>query len=98
MIKQWRTYVKYCLANRMKWLIIAVILVFLFWLTSKDRSVSAMVESIAADFRSTEPNPLAVKEGFHGIGCGRGYGIGCGRGYGRGCGRGCGRGYYGWNW
>jgi hypothetical protein len=58
----------------MKWLIIAAVLVFLYWLTSKDRSVSAMVESIAADFRSTEPNPLAVKEGFHGRWYGRRYG------------------------
>jgi hypothetical protein len=73
MIKQCYNYVKYCLANRMKWLMIAVILVFLYWLTSKDRSVSAMVESIAADFRSTEPSPFAVKEGFHGRWYGRMY-------------------------
>jgi hypothetical protein len=65
----------------MKLLIIATVfavLFFLYWLTSKDRSLKGMVGSILADFESSEPNPLAPKEGFHG---GR-YGLGGGRGRG----------------
>lgn len=53
----------------MKLLIIGtvfVVLFFLYWLTSKDRSLKGMVGSIAADFESHEPSPLAPKEGFHG--------------------------------
>ena len=46
-----------------------------------------MVGSIVADFESSEPNPLAPKEGFHGgrYGLGGGYcryGLGGGRGRG----------------
>ena len=73
----------------MKLLIIAAVfavLFFLYWLTSKDRSLKGMVGSIVADFESHEPNPLAPKEGFHG---GRGYGRGyCRYGLGGGRGRG----------
>jgi hypothetical protein len=50
----------------MIWLLIAILLVFLYWLTSKDRSLSAMTESIAADFRSTIPSPFDAKEAFYG--------------------------------
>jgi uracil DNA glycosylase len=53
----------------MIWLLIASILVFLYWLTSKNRSLSAMTESIAADFRSTTPSPFAAKEAFYGGRC-----------------------------
>ncbi len=59
----------------MKLLIIATVfavLFFLYWLTSKDRSLKGMVGSIVADFESREPSPLAPKEGFHG-GRGRGW-------------------------
>ena len=50
----------------MIWLLIAILLVFLYWLTSKDRSFSAMTESIVSDFRSTIPSPFDAKEAFYG--------------------------------
>jgi len=86
----------------MLWLLIATILVFLYWLTSKDRSLSAMTESIATDFRSTIPSPFDAKEGFRGSGGsghggrhGGGYGGRHGGGYGGGHGSGHGSGYGG---
>ena len=53
----------------MKLLIIGAVfavLFFLYWLTSKDRTLKGMVGSIVADFESNEPSPLAPKEGFYG--------------------------------
>jgi len=55
------------------WLFISVVLIFLFWATSKDRSVHGMIDSIASDFKSVGPNPLEIKESFHG-GNGGGHG------------------------
>ena len=53
----------------MKWFILPavfIVLIFLYWLTSKDRSPSAMIESITSDFKSIDPNPLEIKETFRG--------------------------------
>ena len=48
----------------MKWIIpILIVLIGLYWFTAKDRSVDALIESIASDFRSKVPNPFEV-EGF----------------------------------
>jgi len=66
----------------MKWLLISAVLVFLFWLTSKDRSVHGMVDSIASDFKSVGPNPLEMREGFHGTGGHGGHGGGHGGSHG----------------
>jgi hypothetical protein len=55
----------------MKWFILPIafsVLIFLYWLTSKDRSVNAVVDSIASDFKSIDPNPLATAEAFHSYG------------------------------
>ena len=98
----------------MKLLIIVAVfavLFFLFWLTSKDRSLKGMIGSITADFESHEPSPFAVKESFrgghhsvggghHGVGGGH-HGSGGGRYHGSG-GRyrsyGSGGGGGGWGW
>jgi hypothetical protein len=51
----------------MKLLIIGAVfavLFFLFWLTSKDRSLKGLIGSIAADFESREPSPFAARESF----------------------------------
>lgn len=48
----------------MKWIVpILIVLIGLYWFTAKDRSVDALIESIASDFRSKVPNPFEV-EGF----------------------------------
>lgn len=48
----------------MKWIVpILIVLIGLYWFTAKDRSVNALIESIASDFRSKVPNPFEV-EGF----------------------------------
>ena len=48
----------------MKWIVpIFIVLIALYWFTAKDRSVDALIESIASDFRSKVPNPFEV-EGF----------------------------------
>ena len=48
----------------MKWIIpIFIVLIVVYWATAKDRSVDALIESIASDFRSKGPNPFEV-EGF----------------------------------
>jgi len=52
-------------------LIITVVLCFLFWLTSKDRSLKGMVGAIAADFQTKGRNVFEI-EGFHGQGGGHG--------------------------
>ena len=55
----------------MKLLIIVAVfalLFFLFWLTSKDRSLNGMIDSITADFKLNEPSPLTPQEAFHGSG------------------------------
>lgn len=50
----------------MYWLLLVfIILVAVFWFTSKDRSPAAMVESIVSDFRSKGPDPFEV-EAFYG--------------------------------
>jgi hypothetical protein len=48
----------------MKWIVpIFIALIAIFWFTAKDRSVDALIESIASDFRSKIPSPFEV-EGF----------------------------------
>lgn len=85
----------------MKLLIIGAVfavLFFLYWLTSKDRTLKGMVGSIVADFESNEPNPLAPKEGFRGGYGGHG-GHSTGRGgYYHGGRGGSGGGGTGWGW
>lgn len=52
----------------MYWLLLVFItLVAVFWFTSKDRSPTAMIESIVSDFRSKGPDPFDI-EGFRGHG------------------------------
>jgi len=46
----------------MYWLLLSfIILVAIFWFTSKDRSPAAMVESIVSDFRSKGPDPFEIE-------------------------------------
>lgn len=48
----------------MKWIApVFIALILIYWFTAKDRSVDALIESIASDFRSKIPNPFEV-EGF----------------------------------
>jgi len=48
----------------MKWIVpILIVLIAVYWFTAKDRSVDALIESIASDFRSKGPNPFEI-EGF----------------------------------
>jgi hypothetical protein len=52
----------------MKLLIIVAVfavLFFLFWLTSKDRSLKGMIGVITADFESREPSPFTAREAFY---------------------------------
>jgi hypothetical protein len=48
----------------MKWIVpIFIALIAIYWFTAKDRSIDALIESIASDFRSKIPSPFEV-EGF----------------------------------
>jgi len=48
----------------MKWIVpIFIVLIIIYWVTAKDKSANALIESIASDFRSKGPNPFEI-EGF----------------------------------
>jgi hypothetical protein len=60
----WNCVLSY-LVNRMKWFIVIIVILFaIFWYTSKDRSMNAMIDSIMRDFESKTPNPLTAQEAF----------------------------------
>ena len=81
MIRQWLIYERFCFQNRMKYhlLMIAIVLVFLYWITSTDRSINGMIGSIVSDFQTKGPNVIQL-EGFRGGGGYRGGGHGGGHG------------------
>jgi hypothetical protein len=46
----------------MKWILpVFLLLIGIFWFTAKDRSISAMIESIVSDFRSKGPGPFEIE-------------------------------------